>query len=154
MAGIQANPSGTATNPSKLDLNILSATKALDNPTKASISKHVVALGGAKHIQTVYKRLKLKDYLRAEIQSVRDNNREYLDRIIVPDALKVTRKAIRNKDLTEKEKLPYVKLAMDKSFGETHHHTAPQQVNIKNIESIQVAISNDVGVAPVLQEDK
>ena len=131
-------------NISKLDRNILSATKALDNPTKSNIANHVVSLGGAAHIQTVYKRLKLKDYLHAEIGTIRDHNRQLLDRTIVPDALKVMHKAIKSKVLDEKAKLPYVKLAVDKSFGDIHHVEQPSVINIKSINNAQFVIGQDI----------
>ena len=129
---------------SKLDKNILTATKALTNPTKANIARHVVELGGAKHIQTVYKRLKQKDYLRGELQAVEQYEYESLHREDLPLARKRARKAIKNKDLNDKEVFPYVKLIYDKAYGEVHKTVGQSGISIDTIESIQIMVNADV----------
>ena len=129
---------------SKIDQAVTLTLQANPNANKAQIVKNCIALGAAKHPQAVYNRLRKKDYLQAEIQTVRDSNRQYLDRIIVPKALKSVQKAINNKDLDEKGKFPYIKLAIDKSFGDIHHTEAPQVVNIESIQNAQFLIKADL----------
>jgi hypothetical protein len=101
-------------------------------------------MGTTKHVQAVYRKLTKKEYRTAEIQTVRDSNRQLLDRIIVPDALMVMKKAVKDKDLSYKEKLPYVKLAVDKSFGDIHHTEQPSVVHIDSINNAQFIISQDL----------
>jgi hypothetical protein len=135
----------------RLTTAILTKVKAAPGSTRADIARHCVQIGAAKHLPTVYNKLRKSEYLRAEIQKIRDANRQYLDRLVVPDALKVMHKAIKSKELSDDErkllkaKEMYVKLAVDKSFGEIRHSETPSAVNIANIERLQVAIAADLG---------
>ena len=129
---------------SKMDNAILTVLQAEPSVTSSQLVNKVVQLGGAKHTTSVYKRLAKKDYLRAEIHAIRDNNRQFLDRIVVPDALNVMRKAIRSNELDEKGKLPYVKLAIDKSFGDIHHVEQPSVIHIDSINNAQFNIASDI----------
>ena len=129
---------------SKLDKNIISATKALTNPTKSNIANHVVELGGAKHIQTVYKRLRAKDYLQGGIQDIETFHNEFLQRELAPLALRNIKKVYKDKSLAPKERFSYDKLIADKMYGEKHVHTGRQQVNIGSVERIQVMINNSL----------
>ena len=135
---------------STLDKNILAATKVLDNPTKSNIANYVVELGGAKHIQTVYNRLKKRDYLQAELSQIEDYHAQQLQREDYPLARKRLNKALSDKDetgayvLSHKEAFPMIKLVYDKVHGEKHFNQAPQVVNIESINNAQFNISNDV----------
>ena len=135
---------------SKLDNAILTTIKANNTSSKSEIAHGVVGLGVTNHIQSVYNRLKQKDYLQAEIQRIRDYNRQHLDREIVPIALKQVKKVIKSKTLTADEiklykaKEPFIKLAIDKSFGDIHHTEAPQVVNIESIQNAQFLIKADL----------
>ena len=87
---------------------------------------------------------------KAEIGIIRDNNRQTLDRVIVPDALKIMHKAIKLKTLSDddkalyKAKEPYVGLAIKHSFGEIRHVEQAQTINITSINNAQFNIKDDV----------
>jgi len=123
-----------------IDLVIANNPKA----TKTDITNEVIDLGITSNPSTVYRKLSKRDYRSAEIQTVRDQNRQHLDRIIVPKALKVMDKAIKDKDLTYKDKIAWCKLAVDKSFGDIHHTEVPQVVHIDSINHAQIIISKDI----------
>ena len=140
-----------STNTRKPTIKEAQIDKAIDlviasNPeaTKLDIKNQVMDLGVTTNKSTIYRKLSKRDYRSAEIQTVREHNRATLDRIIMPDALQVMRKAIRDKDLTYKDKLPYVKLAADKSFGDIRHVESPQVVRIESINNAQLIISKDI----------
>lgn len=131
--------------------NVSKIDKAIDlvvsqNPgmPKGQIANEVIALGSAKHKESVFRKLRKRDYKVGEIGTIRDYNRQYLDRIIVPDALKVMKNAIKSKDLPIKDKQPWVKLAVDKSFGEIRHTEQPQVVHIDAINNAQFVIKQDL----------
>ena len=137
-------------NISKIDNAVLSTIRLNPLATNGQIASNVVALGASKYPENVYRRIAQKDYLKREIDLIRNHNRQRLDREIVPDALKYMHKAIRLKHLSEEDKAlykakePYIKMAVDKSFGEIRHIEQPQVVNIESINSAQFNISNDV----------
>ena len=130
-------------NLTNIDKAIVRTIQSGRGTTKSEIANHVVGLGITKHPESVYRRLAKKDYLSAEIHAIRDHNRQYLDRLIVPDALAYMKKTIKNKELDEKTKLPYIKLAVDKSFGDIHHVEQPSVVHIDAINNAQFIIAND-----------
>ena len=101
-------------------------------------------LGGAKHIQTVYKRLKQKDYLQRDLPEIEKYEQEVLHREDLPLARKVARKALKNKEMNEKEKFPYVKLVYDKAYGETHRNVSTPGVSIESIQIASVNILADI----------
>jgi len=127
---------------SKLDKNIITVAKTMKDPTKAAVARKVVELGGANHIQTVYRRMTQKDYLHRDILTVRDYNREYLDRKLMPQAIKIAEKALKDKEMDKKAQFPYVKLAFDKSLGDTVHHKGREMVSIGAIDRIQVLVGS------------
>jgi len=99
-----------------------------------------VKLGAAKHIQSVYNRLKKKDYLQRELAEIQAAKYEHLERIQVPLAAKVVDKALKDKELNLKDKMPFVKLVYDKSFGELHRNVSEGSVNIGAIKNAQIII--------------
>ena len=117
-----------------------------DNPkaSKVDIANGVIDLGVTSNPSTVYRKLSKRDYKSSEIQTVRDYNRQYLDRLIVPKALKTMDSAIKDKSLSYKDKIAWCKLAVDKSFGDIHHTEVPSVVHIESINQAQIIISKDI----------
>jgi len=130
--------------PTAIDKAIELVVKDDPGASKAEIANKIVDLGLTKHRTAVYRRLQKSDYLHKEIHAIRDHNRQYLDRIIVPNALKTIDKAVKSKELDEKAKFPYVKLAVDKSFGDIHHVEQPSVVHIDAINNAQFLIKGDI----------
>jgi len=130
----------------KYDELAIQLVKSNPDLNNEQIGKEIVRLGASKNPKTIHHKWRVNDYLRAEIQAVRAHSREKLDRIMLPKALKVARKALDNNELTEKDKFRYVKLVVDKSFGDIVHTDQPQVVNVGTIEKMQVVISKDLGV--------
>ena len=136
---------------SKMDKAIITAIKANPDTSRAQLANTVVGLGAAKHIQSVYGRLKKKDYLNAELSQIEDFHAQQLQREDYPLARTRLRKALNDKDkttgeyvLSHKEAFPMIKLVYDKVHGEKHFNQAPQVVNIESINNAQFNIKADV----------
>ena len=137
--------------PSKIDKAIVTVIKSEPNITKAQLANRIVALGITKHVQSVYNRLKKKDYLNAELSKIEDFHAQQLQREDYPLARTRLRKALNDKDkttgeyvLSHKEAFPMIKLVYDKVHGEKHFNQAPQVVNIESINNAQFNIGKDI----------
>jgi len=111
--------------------------------TKCQISNELTDMGIYRHPQSAYRMLTKSRYLRADLDAVRQSNREFLSRKIVPKALKLHAEALNDKSLDIKDKLPWVKLAHDKEFAEDAPKPMAETINI---EQIQVLIADTLGV--------
>ena len=137
-------------NISKIDNAVLSTIRLNPLATNGQIASNVVALGASKYPENVYRRIAQKDYLKREIDLIRNHNRQRLDREIVPDALKYMHKAIKLKTLSDEDKAlykakePYIGLAIKHSFGEIRHIEQPQVINIESINNAQFNIGKDI----------
>ena len=129
---------------SKLDKAILTTLKAHPNLNKAQLAKAVVDLGVTAHIHSVYNRLKKKDYLQREMTEIENHLQEQLVREDYPLARKRLVKALKDKDITHKEALPYVKLVYDKTHGEKYINKSPEVVHIGAIKNAQFVIQSDL----------
>ena len=130
--------------PSKLDKAIVTVIKSDPDITKAQLANRIVALGITKHVQSVYNRLKKKDYLQAELSQIEDYHAQQLQREDYPLARKRLNKALKDPELSHKEAFPMIKLVYDKVHGEKHFNQAPQVVNIESINNAQFNIKQDV----------
>jgi hypothetical protein len=142
MSEIDQNIPNNTPKPTKLDKAIDLVVSQDPGMPKGEIANRVIDIGAAKHKESVFRRLRKRDYKHGEISTIRDYNRQYLDRLIVPKALKVMDKAIKADDISDKDKYPYVKLAIDKSFGEIRHNEQPQVVRIDSINKAQILVKN------------
>lgn len=129
---------------SKLDQGILTVMHANPESSRAEIVNQVVDLGLAKHKPTVYNRLRKRDYLQAELQQIENFHAQQLQREDYPLARKRLNKALKDKEITHKEALPYVKLVYDKVHGEKHFNQAPQVIHIDSINNAQLIIGDDI----------
>ena len=141
MSDTPLNTSEPTNKPSKYDQ--LAILIAKDNPewNNSKIGKEIVRLGGSINPKTIHDKWFKSDYLRREIQEVRDRNTSEIQRRLVPKSIIKLKKQLNNKD--DKHQLTAIGLTLKYGMGEMVN-TAPQQVNIKNIESIQVAITQDL----------
>ena len=132
------------TDPIKFN-NLKPAPKAilqakLDNPdaTIAEIGKSFVDKGIHKHPKSIYRALKKNDYLRREIKAIESHHYERLQRKIVPQALDLVEKAMRSKDLDIKDKVPFIKLGLDKGMADRSDAPAQVLINIQTAEAVQI----------------
>jgi len=119
------------------DLAIQAITTEYPNSSLQDISQKLNKIKPLERT-SVYRRLTRSQQLKENIDIVRQNSSEYLSRILVPQALKNTDKALKSKDLSLKEKLPFNKLTLDKEFGadDSKRPTQPIQVNIGQIQAL------------------
>jgi len=129
------------------DKNALALFKEDPTLTPYQIGKKLKALGKAKSDTHIYRRLKRSEYLSAEFARIEKYHMEQLHRDIYPIAAKRWKKALKDKKLSAKDVMPYVKLAADKVFGETHKHVGQRTINIASVERMQAIIGNDLEVA-------
>lgn len=116
------------------------AVKHEPTASNCRIGNKLKDLGVTKDQHVAYKKLKSNEYLAGEIATIRENHAQRLSREIVPDALKETKRAINDKKLAPGVKLGYVKLALDKEFGEQGNR--PQPAPSINIGQVQAVINN------------
>ncbi len=105
-------------------------------------SKKVSKTG--ESVAYIYRRLEKNEYLALAIEQIRSSHAEQLSRVITPKALQELENALDDEDLNRKDKLPYVKLALDKEpkFADRRDAAAPARINI---EQIQVLIKQGLG---------
>ena len=108
------------------------------NPTfnNHQIANKLVTTGHVKSIQATYDALKRSDYTRLKLAELRSRLHEDHARTIMPLAHKRLKKALKNKDLAEKEAFPYVKLAYNKGMADKEEATTQVQVNIEEMRQI------------------
>ena len=117
----------------------------LRNPeaTKYEISKDMTKMGVYKHQPSAFRMLTKSQYLNEELSYIKAHNREFLNRKIAPQALKIHARVLKDKTISDNDKLPWVKLSHDKVFSED----APQaRAETINIGQIQVLIADTLGV--------
>ena len=120
-----------------------------EDPTLSvnQIGNKLVELGKAKSTRHIYDRLKKSDILRESFAAVEKYHLEHMTREIYPEAAKQWKSILKDKTAPNKDKIPLIKLAADKQFGETHRHITAPTINVANIERMQVVIGNDLAGA-------
>ena len=121
---------------SETEQSILSVAEVHPEKSNYQIAQQLVATGDIKCIDTVYKCLKRSDYTRLKLAELRSRLHEDHARTIMPLAHKRLKKALKNKELAEKEAFPYVKLAYDKGMADKEEATTQVQVNIEEMRQI------------------
>ena len=115
---------------------LLQIQEAHPEYTDAQLAKHTVDIGALSHPQSAYRVLKKGDYLRLKLAELRSRLHEDHTRTIMPLAHKRLKKALKNKELGEKEAFPYVKLAYDKGMADKEEPSSQVQVNIEEMRQI------------------
>jgi len=103
------------------------------------IGLELKGMGVIKDERSVYKRTKKNPYVTAELAEIRRKNFETMSREIVPEALKIHKKALKSKELTLKEKHPWVVAAERAEFhyDQTKAPGAKETVNIGQLQVYQ-----------------
>jgi DNA-binding Lrp family transcriptional regulator len=106
--------------------------KVKEDPEKPmnQIGKELVELGVYKHPGSIYRRLTQQGILRREIAEIEEHWRQHLHRELYPLAAKRWKRALKNKDLNDKEVFSYVKLAADKVHAETTRVEIPDTLRV------------------------
>ena len=131
-------PDNIVTDYDNIDRQIINIATAEPNLTNTAIANKLVNIGTYKSIDGLFKRLSRKDYLRGEIDKIRTNHREQISRELMPLALKVTRKALKSKEISEKDKHPYVAMIVKSDLGDQGADSKPPTINIEHLERMQV----------------
>ena len=124
----------------KIDKAAITVAHADPTLSNYQIGKRLEEMGVMPRRSEIYTRLRKSTYLRGELAQIRAHHRERLSRTIVPLALDTQEKVLKNKDLSPQAKFPYVKLALDKEFGEG----APAPASTIHIGTIQAIIQGNL----------
>ena len=125
----------------QIDKAIVNIATADPTLTNNAIANRLINIGLANTHTTVYHRLTRRDYLRRDIEQIRANHREQISRELMPLALKVTRKALKSKDMSEKDKHPYVAMIVKSDLGDQGADNKPTMINIEHLERMQVIMA-------------
>ena len=128
---------------SKADKAILILAKQYPGANNHQLGKKLQEFGTVKDSRTIYKRLKRSDYLRMEVDQIRKNSHEYLSREIVPEALKVHKRVLKDKSISDLKKKDWVAMAEKAEFRLDQPPAALRTININVAEKIQQMIKKD-----------
>ena len=137
--------------PSKIDKPLLMLAKEHPEMNLHQLGKELVDMGVCKDPTSVYRRPIKNTFVAGELDEIHRRNLETMSSQIVPEALKIHKKALRSKDLTLKEKQPWVALAEKAEFSSYDGNKNPPvsgQINIKTLQLAQVLISQNLESGP------
>jgi hypothetical protein len=106
------------------------------------IGKTIAKKGIAESERAIYGRLKLNDYMSAQLDKIRQHHVEAITRDLVPIAIKNHRKLLKDKTISPTAQLQAVKLAYDVEF-KTDQPQRPMG-NTINIGELKVLVTGDV----------
>jgi hypothetical protein len=93
-------------------------------------------LGVYESREAIYHRLVKSDYLRVEVTKLKERVRETWLRELMPLSIKRIKNALKNDDLDDKIRFPYIKLVADKVLGEDFAGMINTTINIKSLQAI------------------
>ncbi|MBW1693062.1 MAG: hypothetical protein JRJ41_02670 [Deltaproteobacteria bacterium] len=129
---------------SRSDKAILMLAKEYPGANNHQLGLKLREFGAVKNERTIYKRLKKSDYLRGEIESIRKNNHEFLSREIVPEALKIHKRVLKDRSISDLKKKDWVQMAEKAEWRLDQPPVQLKTININVIDQIQAMIRNDV----------
>lgn len=122
---------------STLDKEILTIAKNNPNYNNHQIGKELVTDNKSQHPKSIYSRLTYSDLLRSEIDKVRTHNHEYLAREIIPEALKIHKKVLKDKSINPKDKDTWVSMAYRAGLKTEPTAQAAKTITIGQINVLQ-----------------
>ena len=131
-------------NLSKTDMKIMELVKKDPTMTNYEIGKHLRDIGVSKSERSVYCRLKKNDYLSREIDQIRQANFEMMSREVVPEALQIHKRVLKNKKIPDEKKKDWVALAEKVEFGIDELKRPPQPPQQVNLIAIQQMIARAI----------
>ncbi|NQU83848.1 MAG: hypothetical protein HQ536_04000 [Parcubacteria group bacterium] len=132
----------------RTDAEILKMVKADPNKSNYQIGRELKQLGVSKSDHTVYTRLKQSQYLSMEIDRIRQANFELMSREVVPEALKIHKRVLKNKKIPDEKKKDWVALAEKAEFGIDELKRPPQPPQQVNLVAIQQIIRQAISMPP------
>jgi len=126
------------------DAKILQMVKADPNKSNYQIGKELKQMGVSKSDHAVYTRLKNSQYLTREIGRIRQANFEKMSREVVPLALGIHKRVLKNKAIPDEKKKDWVALAEKVEFGTDELKRPPQPVQQVNLIAIQQIIAEAI----------
>ena len=124
-----------------IDRQIINIKQANPDMNRNQIGNRLKDIGSAKSNQLAYVRMRKSDYLTAEYEQIERQNNETMGREIVPIALKLHKKALKDKDMTLIEKKEFIFQAERVGMQDS---TPPEAQALVNIESVQVLINQSL----------
>ena len=131
-------PTNNTPKPDEIDKAICNIVTVHPEASPNEISRRLNNTGTIISHQAIYHRLKKRDYLRRDIDAIRANHREQISRELMPMALGVTRKALKDKEMSAKDKHPYVSMVIKSDLGDQGADNKPTTINIEHLERMQV----------------
>ena len=128
-----------------IDQAILHIGQTKPDYTPSQIGTELKNLGIVNNRQTVEQRLLKRDYLSLELTKLRERISENHTREVFPLAHKRMKKALKDKDLSHKDALGYVKLAYDKEMSDKTREQGHS--NTVNIDKMQVILGKALGIS-------
>jgi hypothetical protein len=129
--------------PNKAKVKMLELIAKHPDKSKMDIGKELVGLGLLKKPENVYQMTRTDrggDYINREIAEIRRRNFEMMSKEIVPEALKIHKKVLKDKSIQAKDKKDWVALAEKAEFSlDDNRRPAPKQVQV-NIGQLQAII--------------
>lgn len=122
----------------KAQIRAVQLVKEDPEASNYEISKKMIESGHTSRTMYLDQAVVSNKRMKADIAIIRERNAEELTREIVPVALKKLKTGLKTRELTIKERFPYVKLALDKEFGtdESKRPVQPMTINIEKIQAI------------------
>jgi len=133
---------------SKTDAKIMELVKQDPMASNYEIGKQLNKLGVSKSDHAVYNRLKQSQYLSREIDQIRQANFEMMSREVVPEALKIHKRVLKNKGIPDEKKKDWVALAEKAEFGTDELKRPPQPQPQVNLIAIQQIIQQAINMPP------
>lgn len=134
------NPNGKL---DQLDTSIIIHAMANPNDNQYQLGKKIQKMGIADQ-STVYRRLQKNAYLRGEIQKIRQFNSEFVSRELIPEALKIHKKILKDQDIEPIKKKDWVFQAEKMEFRLDQPAPAGNTINIQTIERLQMIVGADM----------
>lgn len=122
----------------EIDKAICNIVRVHPEATDSEVTRKLNNTGIVISHQAVYHRLKKRDYLRRDIEEIRQNHREQISRELMPLALKATKKALKDKSLSLKDKHQYVNTVIKSDLGDQGANDKPATINIEQLENLQI----------------
>jgi len=128
-------------NPSKAKVKMLQLIGKYPDKSKMEIGKELVSLGLLVKPENIYQMTRKNrndGYMSGKIEEIREKNFEMMSKEIVPEALKIHKRVLKDKSIKDKDKKDWVSLAekAEFSFDDRKMPTTPVNINIGQLQAI------------------
>jgi hypothetical protein len=135
--------------PSKIDKPLLMLAKQHPEMNLHQLGRELVDMGVCKDATSVYRRPRKSTFVAGELEEIRRKNFQMMSSEIVPEALKIHKKALKSRDLTLKEKQGWVQMAERAEFqyDQSRAPVSKDTVNISQLQVYQTLVAKNLGGA-------